>query len=293
MSKRLVKRFDFMRVFICGSDALYAEEYKKLRRLCGADARVINSYGLTEATIDNIIFESSAADIHLNGSTPTRSPVCRRSRLSPRQSTPTCAVGVAGELYIGGDCVARGYLKRPDLTAARFLPNPFADGAGRASLPDRRPRALSADGNVEFLGRKDEQVKVRGYRIELGEIEATLKRHAHGARRYCRCANQRNGTQTRRDKLVAYVVVEGDNLGSKQLREFLAESLSEQMIPSAFVFLDAIPVTPNGKVDRRALPAPDFSARSDMNRQRMCRALKRSAFSFVSGLSCSSSRGSA
>src|SRR5829696_120617 len=252
--------FDFMRVFICGSDALYAEEYKTLRKFCSADARVINSYGLTEATIDNIIFESSAADVHLNGFAPIGRPFAGvRAYLLDSQLQPV-PVGVAGELYVGGDCVARGYLKRPDLTATRFLPNPFADGAGARLYHTGDLARFLADGNVEFLGRKDEQVKVRGYRIELGEIEATLKRHTRVRDAIVFTAKHGNGTQRGETRLVAYVVVEGDNLGSKQLREFLAESLSEQMIPSAFVLLDAIPVTPNGKIDRRALPPPDFSA---------------------------------
>ena len=255
------KTFDFMRVFICGSDALYAEEYKKLRRFCGADARVINSYGLTEATIDNIIFESSAADVHLNSFAPIGRPFAGvRAYLLDSQLQPV-PVGVAGELYVGGDCVARGYLKRPDLTATRFLPNPFADGPGTRLYHTGDLARFLADGNVEFLGRKDEQVKVRGYRIELGEIEATLKRHARVRDAIVVTGNHGNGTQRGETRLVAYVVVEvEDKPGSKQLREFLAESLSEQMIPSAFVFLDAIPVTPNGKIDRRALPPPDFSA---------------------------------
>lgn len=252
--------FDFMRVFICGSDALYAEEYKKLRRFCGADARVINSYGLTEATIDNIIFENSAADVHLDGFAPIGRPFAGvRAYLLDNQLQPV-PVGVAGELYVGGDCVARGYLKRPDLTATRFLPNPFATGPGARLYHTGDLARFLADGNVEFLGRKDEQVKVRGYRIELGEIEATLKRHTRVRDAIVVTANYSNVTQRGETRLVAYVVVEDDNLGSKQLREFLAESLSEQMIPSAFVFLDAIPVTPNGKIDRRALPPPDFSA---------------------------------
>jgi amino acid adenylation domain-containing protein/non-ribosomal peptide synthase protein (TIGR01720 family) len=256
--------FDFMRVFICGSDALYAEEYKKLRRFCGADARVINSYGLTEATIDNIIFENSAADVHLSGFAPIGRPFAGvRAYLLDSQLQPV-PVGVAGELYVGGDCVARGYLKRPDLTATRFLPNPFADGPGARLYHTGDLARFLADGNVEFIGRKDEQVKVRGYRIELGEIEATLKRHTRVRDAIVVTGNHGNGTQPGETRLVAYVVVEGeDKHGAKQLRElreFLAESLSEQMIPSAFVFLDAIPVTPNGKIDRRALPPPDFSA---------------------------------
>jgi amino acid adenylation domain-containing protein/non-ribosomal peptide synthase protein (TIGR01720 family) len=253
---------NFLRVLVSGSDALYAEEYKKLRGFCGADARVFNSYGLTEATIDNIIFESSAADGHLNGIAPLGRPFAGvRIYLLDSQLQPVPA-GIAAELYVGGDCVARGYLKRPDLTAARFLPHPFADEPGARLYRTGDLARFLADGNVEFLGRQDEQVKVRGYRIELGEIEATLKQHARVRDAIVVTGSNGDGGQGVRGekRLVAYVVVEGDHeQGSKQLREFLAESLTEHMIPSAFVFLDVIPVTPNGKVDRRALPAPDFS----------------------------------
>jgi len=243
---------DFVRVLISGGDALYADEYKKLRRLCADDARVFNSYGLTETTIDNIVFESSDAEVNSSGSTPLGRPYAgMRVYILDNQLQPVPA-GVVGELFIGGDCVARGYLNRPDLTAARFHPNPFAAEPGERLYETGDLARFLAGGIIEFLGRKDEQVKVRGYRVELGEIEATLKRHAHV--RDAVVVAQRNG-ETR---LVAYVA--GADQGSKQLREFLAESLSEQMIPSAFVFVDAIPVTPNGKVDRRALPAPVFSA---------------------------------
>ncbi len=244
-------RLDFMRVLIAGADAVYVEEYTKLRRLCGAKARVFNSYGLTEATIDNLVFDGSVADLNPNGTTPLGRPFAgTRVYILDNQLQPVPA-GIVGELYVSGDCLARGYLNRPDLTAARFYPNPFAvEPGGRLYQTGDLARFLP-DGNIEFIGRKDEQVKVRGYRIELGEIEATLKRHAHV--RDAVVVAQRNG-ETR---LIAYVV--GADRGATQLREFLAESLSEQMIPSAFVFVDAIPVTPNGKVDRRALPAPSVS----------------------------------
>ena len=253
---------DFMRVLISGSDALYAEEHKKLRRLCGDDARVFNSYGLTEATIDNIIFESSVAEVNFNGTAPLGRPFAGvRVYILDSQLQPVPA-GVAGELYVGGDCLARGYLKRPDLTAARFYPNPFTDEPGTRLYQTGDLARFLPDGNIEFLGRKDEQVKVRGYRVELGEIEATLKQHARVRDAIVVAGSNGNGAQSVRGekRLIAYVVAEGEHQqGSKQLREFLTESLSDYMIPSAFVFLDAIPVTPNGKIDRRALPAPDFS----------------------------------
>ncbi len=246
---------DFLRVLISGGDALYPEEYKKLRRLCAPSARVFNSYGLTETTVDNVIFESSASEKNSSGSTPLGRPFAgTRVYILDNQLQPAPA-GVVGELYLGGDCLARGYLNRPDLTAARFFPNPFAFEPGERLYQTGDLARFLPDGNIEFLGRKDEQVKVRGYRVELGEIEATLKQQVRDAV----VVAQRSGDGETR--LVAYVA--GADHSSKQLREFLAESLSEQMIPSAFVFLDAIPVTPNGKVDRRALPEPDFSFVSD------------------------------
>src|SRR6185369_4738611 len=146
---------------------------------------------------------------------------------------------------------------RADLTATRFRPNPFDEEPGERLYQTGDLARFLTGGDIEFLGRKDEQVKVRGYRIELGEIEATLKQQVRDAV----VVAQRLGDGDTR--LIAYVV--GTDHGSKQLREFLAESLSEQMIPSAFVFVDAIPVTPNGKVDRRALPAADFSAESSVS----------------------------
>ena len=169
---------EFLRVLISGADALYAEEYKKLRRLCGADARVFNSYGLTEATIDNLVFESSVANINFNGTTPLGRPFAGvRVYILDSQLQPVPSGGT-GELYVGGDSLARGYWQRPDLTAARFVPNPFTDKAGARLYQTGDLARFLSGGNIEFLGRKDQQVKVRGYRIELGEIEATLKQHA-------------------------------------------------------------------------------------------------------------------
>lgn len=249
---------DFMRVLISGADALYVDEYKKLRHLCAADTRVFNSYGLTEATIDNLIFESSAAEINSNGTTPLGRPFAgTRVYILDSQLQPVPA-GVVGELYVSGECLARGYLNRADLTAERFYPNPFGREAGERLYRTGDLARFRNDGNIEFIGRKDEQVKVRGYRVELGEIEAALKQHVQVRDAVVVARRNGDGAVRGETRLVAYVVSADHE--SKQLREFLAGSLSEQMIPSAFVFLDAIPVTPNGKVDRRALPAPDFSA---------------------------------
>lgn len=161
-------------------------------------------------------------------------------------------VGVPGELYFGGTCLAHGYLKRPDLTAERFIPNPFSNRFGSRMYKTGDSARYLPDGNVEFLGRNDSQVKIRGMRIELGEIEVELKRHP--AVRESAVVLARQGQES---ILVAYVAFQPEQeVGSKQLRQFLHVRLPEYMLPSRFVVLDAFPLTPSGKIDRRALPSP-------------------------------------
>ena len=161
-------------------------------------------------------------------------------------------IGVSGELYIGGDGVSQGYLNRPDLTAERFLPNPFT-GKGWIYRTGDLARYLP-DGTLECLGRMDHQVKLRGYRIELSEIEVTLQQHPAVSQAVV--IDYEDGVGEKR--LIAYLLPSGESLpADRELRSHCLAHLPEYMVPSAYVELDEIPLTPNGKVDRRALPAPD------------------------------------
>jgi hypothetical protein len=167
-------------------------------------------------------------------------------------------VGVAGQLYVGGEGLARGYLNRPDLTAARFVPDPFAKVPGSRLYATGDVVKRRSDGALDFLGRRDGQVKLRGFRIELEEIEAALRDHESVREAVAVVREDRAGDA----RLVAYATArEGASLDARGLRDHLKRKLPEHMVPSAFVVREALPLTPNGKVDRRALPAPDDGSR--------------------------------
>ena len=214
-----------------------------------------NLYGPTECTVDATVCrlrEGSAQPSIGRPITNTRVYVLDAG-LRP------VPAGVAGELYIGGASLARGYLKRPELTAERFVPDPFTGEAGARLYRTGDLARYRPDGEIEFLGRVDHQVKVRGFRVELGEVEAAL-RGQEGVREAVAAVCEDGAGEK---NLVAYVVANrGRTLSLGEMRNSLQEKLPEYMLPSTLVVLDALPLTRNGKVDRRALPAPEH-ARSE------------------------------
>lgn len=250
-----------LRFVIFGGEAL---EFSSLKpwfdRHGDQTPRLVNMYGITETTVHVTYRPVNAADIGAGSVIGEPIPDLQVYILDRhRQPVPP---GVPGEMYVGGGGVARGYLNRPDLTSERFLPDPFSDEASQgspASLAGRlyrtgdRARWLS-NGDIEYLGRIDRQVKIRGHRIELGEIEAALRQHP--ALRDCVTVARQDAPGELR--LVSYIVPELDqaSLTASEWRRFLQSKLPEYMVPSAVVQLEALPLTPNGKLDREALPAP-------------------------------------
>jgi hypothetical protein len=214
--------------------------------------RLVNMYGITETSVHVTYRPLSLADLELRGSRIGRPlPDMSLHVLDPRGKP--APVGVAGELFVGGGGVARGYLGRPELTAQRFVPDPFsADPLARLYRSGDLARRL-ADGDLEYLGRIDEQVQLRGFRIELGEIEAALAAHP-GVREAVVLADG----QGERMRLAAWFVPLADNPPTPaELRRHLQARLPDYMVPAALVAVDAFALTPNGKLDRRALPRPD------------------------------------
>jgi amino acid adenylation domain-containing protein len=249
------QRLDFMRLLICASDRWYMGEYKRFQGFCSPQTRLINSYGLTEATIDSSYFETATLDLSVERLVPIGRPFANTQLYILDGNLQPLPIGVPGELYIGGAGLARGYLNQPELTACRFIPNPFKSGTQLYQTGDIA-RYLP-DGNIEFRGRGDNQVKIRGFRIELGEIEAELSQHPQVDEIALLVREDEPGNQY----LVAYIVPREEVLPTvSELRSFLKQKLPDYMVPSAFVMLDSLPLTPNGKVDRRALPTPDRTA---------------------------------
>jgi acyl-coenzyme A synthetase/AMP-(fatty) acid ligase/acyl carrier protein len=242
-----------LRLVISGGEALPAKLARKFKQeLPGVGLH--NFYGPTETCIECTAFDCE--EPFETRTVPIGRPVANTQVYVLDTHQQPVPVGVAGELYVGGAQVARGYLNSPELTAERFIPDPFRPGTGGLLYRTGDLTRYLKDGNIEYLGRLDHQVKLRGFRIELGEVEMALRSHPGVEDAVVVAREEEPGFQ----QLVGYVVLsEEAEVGWGELREHLSERLPEYMLPVGHVVLESLPLTPNGKVDRRALPKPDGS----------------------------------
>jgi amino acid adenylation domain-containing protein len=241
------------KVLVIAGETLLAENLSKWRDHAPA-TRLFNEYGPTETTVGCSAYKVQAEDPR-NGPVRIGGPIANAQLYVLDANFHSVSPGVVGELYIGGVGVARGYLNRPELTRDRFLGDPFSRRRGARLYKTGDLVRHRKDGTLEFLGRSDDQVKIRGYRIELGEIEATLA--GHPGVRSCTVLSRDN--TPRNKQLVAWVIPrESESVDAEVLKKFLKIMLPHYMVPAYFVFLDSFPLTQNGKIDRKALPAPSY-----------------------------------
>lgn len=251
-----------LRLVIVGGEAVNPDKLALWRATAMSKVRFVNAYGPTETTITATAYE-------ISGNTETEAPGktvpigrprgARKVYILDRYGNPT-PVGIPGELHIGGPLLAKGYLNRPDLTEAKFIPNPFSDVAEDRLYKTGDLSRYLEDGNIEFLGRLDDQVKIRGFRIELGEIESVLNEHPDVKESIVLARADHGGDK----KLVAYIIPSLSTLDTRRLRTHLKTKLPDYMVPSSFVLLAEWPLMPNGKIDRKALPAPSDTTENEV-----------------------------
>jgi amino acid adenylation domain-containing protein len=249
--------FPDLRTIIVGGESCSSETAARW----SGGRRFFNAYAPTETTIYSTLFECSEMSTQ---SPPVGKPIANTEVYLLDEHLNPVPVGARGELYIGGMGIARGYLNRPELTAERFIPHPFSTEPGERLYRTGDLARYLPDGNIQFIGRVDQQVKLRGLRIELGEIETALSQHPEVRETVVILREDRPGDK----RLIAYLVMKPSEdeetlVTASQWRQYLKERLPEYMIPSAFVGLEQLPLTNTGKIDRRNLPAPELT-RSDM-----------------------------
>ncbi|ROI04070.1 amino acid adenylation domain-containing protein [Chryseobacterium sp. G0240] len=239
--------FSFLKILIFGSDSFNNQDYLYIKNKLGDSVKVLNSYGVTEATIDSTFFDGQLGEF--TGTTPIGKPFANSQVYILGDNLQPVPIGVIGQMYISGMGVSRGYLNKEKLTREKFIDNPFVPGTKMYDTGDQCK--WLPDGNVEFLGRRDFQVKIKGYRIELGEVETYVKKYDSDIVQVIAEGKETNGEKA----LIVYYITEDNKVIDKvALRDYLQSKLPQYMIPSFFVELESLPLTPNGKIDRKALP---------------------------------------
>ncbi|MGH9933378.1 MAG: non-ribosomal peptide synthetase [Pyrinomonadaceae bacterium] len=249
MAARNLSLPESLRLMYVGGEGALDERVKQWRELV-KEVKLYNGYGPTETTIVALMEELSKES---NGEVTIGRPVANTSAYILDEKMKPVPVGVTGELYIGGEGLARGYLKQPDLAADKFIPDAFGTQSGGRLYRTGDLVRHRSDGKIEYLGRADGQVKLRGYRVELREVEAALL--GHGGVKEAAVVVREEGSEK---QLVGYVVGADGSVKAVELRAYLKQRLPVYMIPSTFVFLPALPLTSHGKVDRKALLALDL-----------------------------------
>src|SRR5437868_4081847 len=244
----------WINLFITGGETVPPDKLAAWLKHTRHSSRFIAAYGPTEAAITSTIYQATSEFAEESQArVPIGRPLSNTEIYLLDSELRLVPVGTPGELFVGGVGLSRGYFNAPEITAERFIPHPFG-ASGERLYAGRDLARYLPDGNIDFLGRTDDQVKIHGYRIELGEIEAVLTRNSVVKDAAVIAREDQPGEK----RLVAYVILsEGADASGSDLRSFAKESLPEYMVPSAFVMLDVLPRTPNGKVDRKALPPPD------------------------------------
>lgn len=254
---RKVTKEHHLRLVIFGGEALQLQSLKPWFERYGDERpRLVNMYGITETTVHVTYRPLTIADVNEGKGSVIGVPIPDLQVYVLDQYQKPVPIGVAGEMYIGGVGLSRGYLNRPELTTERFIPNPFSDRSEAYLYKSGDLGRYLSNGDLEYLGRIDHQVKIRGFRIELGEIESALAQHPSVKQSVVIIREDIPGDK----RLVAYVrLAQKQAFRAQEFRSFLQSKLPDYMVPSTFLLLDALPLTPNGKVDRCALPAPDSS----------------------------------
>lgn len=264
------RRLRGLKYCFCSGEALSADLVARFRRALPG-CRLINLYGSSEVSGDVTFYECPQSD--RDAPVPIGKPIGNTQIYLLDDDLQPVPIGARGELYVGGDNLARGYLYRPGLTAQKFIADPFHPGSAARLYRSGDLGRYRADGNIEFLGRRDQQAKIRGCRVELGEVEAALALHPavgqclaaiharaqsepEDLKAHNPAAQRRASAAASGPSLLAYVVPRSESLSVSALRTFLAQKLPDYMVPTAFVFLPSLPLLPNGKVDRNALPPP-------------------------------------